>query len=1078
MSRRPTVESQAEDVDLEEVEADVCSTSSSEDEDESPWYTTGVPVEVVLQELDKKNLATQLVSDFFKYIPFLVMFVFFFLGLAGTKTYREIPHQYYVGKVLRDILWDLTPIVHEVEKPAPDLEKSEDWVVWSEHLVHNVWECKEPTKSLPQLAFQGQNYLLGAIRFRTQRMKPDTCTVNEERFDVGENHPCWGEFDSAHTERTMRYGFPHPALFPEWSDLVITTLPNPTGVSVSELFFGVEQLGAPVEVVLRNFVVRNPHGVNPPHHGAHAALDSDEKTDWVDDDAGSIVITFDRPTRLGYFSYLTSNTDPINDPVQWLIIGSPDNGMTWEILQRQDWTKEVTTARRARLPWMRLTANKTATFTHIRFQPLAMRGVAEDFPTYWVNWEPSPFDPSVANETLLQKGMVLGEADAYQIAELRFRPPVGPVVIHNVPFTYSAPPVDDGMGNGGVIGTAYFTPPPTQQFPDSAVESAVDGLRDTQVTASLNSSIGVAFADMIKMDEYTFITSSDRPWRDPMQWSVYGTNSPNLESSWVLLHQVAYQTPLTRKRQLPWFKLGEGSAPRVFSHYKFTVEQVRGGVRPDQLLYQYQNCENSFKTLYYGDISTYDCSGYVVDVPFDSTCNTALASVHALQSENYPFIDNVATRLVMTEMFTYSPQTNDVFTVKFSAEAAAGGDWVIKNKIRVFPMWSSLYVGQTVYDMFFYAFVLYFIYRFVEDWKRFARRNTWYMFCAEVWNILEFLNLCCFIIVFVFRTLWWRTSANEKFHLRYPSRFPIELEVVDYYFIVQLYANEVNTIITFLKFLKFVRINNKLNLLTRTISESKEQLAGILFIFVYIVLAFALSAMQLFGPQLFEYRTLGVAYSTLSRILLGDFDYESLRQENKWLAGIWFWAFVILGLFIMLNFLVAILMTNFATVSQSGGNDVPFDEQMQKMWYKLKRMLHPARIKKDVVNLLHGTTKSALFDSALANMDQYWKMLRICSTCGCLSRCICNYTIDKGTCSKCKSTSRCSMSGGTHAAYCRETHLVYRYDMRSMIGEEVYDMLGAKTINDFWQDVLWEYARQRENDEAAQAEDTVWDRLG
>jgi len=50
------------------------------------------------------------------------------------------------------------------------------------------------------------------------------------------------------------------------------------------------------------------------------------------------------------------------------------------------------------------------------------------------------------------------------------------------------------------------------------------------------------------------------------------------------------------------------------------------------------------------------------------------------------------------------------------------------------------------------------------------------------------------------------------------------------------------------------------------------------------------------------------------RMLLGDFDYPSLRRENRVLAGLFFWSFSVLCLFLLLNFIIAIIVEAYMKV--------------------------------------------------------------------------------------------------------------------------------------------------------------------
>eukprot|EP00754_Rhynchopus_humris_P045228 Rhum_TRINITY_DN4728_c0_g1::Rhum_TRINITY_DN4728_c0_g1_i1::g.15528::m.15528 len=231
------------------------------------------------------------------------MFVFFFIGLVGTDTERNVTHQFYVAKSMRDRIWDETPRSIEVYKPASENANSEDWTVWTQSIVvPSMWSCKpaNSAQGSPQLTFMGQNYLLGALRFRTKRVQRASCTANDHLFDApAEETECYSGLGGAQ-EKTVRHGFPDPALYPTWTDLVTAADTPPTGVHLAEIFFGVEQLGAPTLVPPLGVRVANYRGVHAPQNAPQFAVDSEEETDWVDEDLGKLLVLFPTPVRVHY----------------------------------------------------------------------------------------------------------------------------------------------------------------------------------------------------------------------------------------------------------------------------------------------------------------------------------------------------------------------------------------------------------------------------------------------------------------------------------------------------------------------------------------------------------------------------------------------------------------------------------------------------------------------------------------------------------------------------------------------------------------------------------------------------------
>jgi polycystin 2 len=70
-----------------------------------------------------------------------------------------------------------------------------------------------------------------------------------------------------------------------------------------------------------------------------------------------------------------------------------------------------------------------------------------------------------------------------------------------------------------------------------------------------------------------------------------------------------------------------------------------------------------------------------------------------------------------------------------------------------------------------------------------------------------------------------------------------------------------------------------------------------MFVFMASAQAFVLT----FGSNLFEFRNMTQSIYSLARMVLGDFDFESMRLVNPVLGPFLFGCFIVLAAFILLN---------------------------------------------------------------------------------------------------------------------------------------------------------------------------------
>ena len=331
----------------------------------------------------------------------------------------------------------------------------------------------------------------------------------------------------------------------------------------------------------------------------------------------------------------------------------------------------------------------------------------------------------------------------------------------------------------------------------------------------------------------------------------------------------------------------------------------------------------------------YPTGGYIVEFPFNMTYNEALAKAKKLTECGY--VDNTQTRFVTVEFFAYAPNFDSFVSAKLFMEVTAGGAWVSNHQFRLFKVWTKNDIGPLVLFFCFIAFVLYYVWKFIYEWRQEARRSGRILkFITELWNFLEFINLATFIAVAALRIWWVLQSQQANFRIPYEGGYPGEMEQILYSFSLQGYLNALNTVITFIKCLKFVRLNDNLNLLTKTLEICQQNIIGVLILFFLVVMGYTICGNTLFGHALWEWRDFGTSFVSLLRILLGDFDYPAMKQEAPALAAVFFWSYVILGLFMLLNFIIAIITDAFSKV-KGEQNTVSLDLQITRAWKKLLR---------------------------------------------------------------------------------------------------------------------------------------------
>ena len=337
------------------------------------------------------------------------------------------------------------------------------------------------------------------------------------------------------------------------------------------------------------------------------------------------------------------------------------------------------------------------------------------------------------------------------------------------------------------------------------------------------------------------------------------------------------------------------------------------------------------------------------------------------------FIDDIATRFVAIEFFSYNPELQIYVTNRMMAEVYAGGGWHVNVQhipFRIFRLDTSK--GKVIYEIVFFLFVLYWVvHYFTEMRSHYKMYGSLLSFLFNWWNLMDLLNLAIFVVMFIFRWQWFYDSQLALVQMPFDNRaFPDELERIVEAYQVQVNLNAVNTVLTFLKMLKYMQLNDQLNILTRTLGAAQQNIVGVLTLFIYFVFAFAITGFALYGNNIFGFRTLDAAYNTLLRMLVGDQDYDGMSLEAREVTLAFYWAFIIFGQFMLLNFLIAVLSDAFQDVCDAR-LPVTLDKAIARAAQNLKKHFLPSYIRVTFLLLYQRNSRTNLTAKHTRNIRRY-----------------------------------------------------------------------------------------------------------
>lgn len=136
----------------------------------------------------------------------------------------------------------------------------------------------------------------------------------------------------------------------------------------------------------------------------------------------------------------------------------------------------------------------------------------------------------------------------------------------------------------------------------------------------------------------------------------------------------------------------------------------------------------------------------------------------------------------------------------------------------------------------------------------------------------------------------------------------------------------INVLLMVLRILKLMDFQPRMGTITRTLAAAMQDLLHFFILFFIVFVGFAMYGHLVFGRTIREFRSLGISFNTCFTALLGDDTVNAYLMELKgWelAAGVLFWwAFIILMVFIILNLLIGIIVDAFVKV-RDAAEDAP-----------------------------------------------------------------------------------------------------------------------------------------------------------
>ncbi|KPM02768.1 polycystin-2-like protein, partial [Sarcoptes scabiei] len=340
----------------------------------------------------------------------------------------------------------------------------------------------------------------------------------------------------------------------------------------------------------------------------------------------------------------------------------------------------------------------------------------------------------------------------------------------------------------------------------------------------------------------------------------------------------------------------------------------------------------------WGQLSTYSGEGgYIVKLSLNKTI--AIQTIEKLK-ENL-WIDR-GTRAVFIDFTTYNPNINLYVVTKLIAEFPATGGMFTSWQFRTLNLLENSSQAQIGLYICFIMFLFFIIYYLIEEFFEIKALGFIPYLQSSGWNYLDlfiilisialvFFLICRqYIITKIFDEAYSAELTDHGYEMNVGNQ-TVSLEIDTYQFdTLGFWSAQFSNILAVLSFVawikifKYISFNKTMSQLSSTLSRCAKDIAGFGLMFFIVFFAFAQLGYLLFGTQVKDYSSFGTAVFTLLRLILGDFDFQSIENANRVLGPIFFLSYIFFVFFVLMNMFLAIINDTYAEVKSELKEDNEF----------------------------------------------------------------------------------------------------------------------------------------------------------
>ncbi len=292
---------------------------------------------------------------------------------------------------------------------------------------------------------------------------------------------------------------------------------------------------------------------------------------------------------------------------------------------------------------------------------------------------------------------------------------------------------------------------------------------------------------------------------------------------------------------------------------------------------------NGQSTSLSGAYTTYPGGGFVLDVPYSKGRKGYAAQVKRLRQGNWL---DLQTRAVVVELTAFNPTHNLYSSTHFILEQSASGLWTTSSQSWVAALDVCLACdAYAAVDVLLYLVTAWIVFAEALQLAHAcsARDGLRTYCCQNTWSVQYCVTLAFFFASVVCRAvyvaeaqtvlelLWQTVDSQEYYDITDKLRLCDAADTLE----------AVTILFAAFRIFRYLQYNRRMRQFTRVFVLAGMEIVFFSFMFAFTFFGFVLLGHNIYGAHLQEWSTIVNTFRTLIKMMVGNFDYEAMRQVDQ-----------------------------------------------------------------------------------------------------------------------------------------------------------------------------------------------------